>query len=322
MFNRLLIVLAASSVLTALEPPPGQAKIEALQTADQCKAALASKQDDVVRRVAFRKLMYNPQTVNEAIRLGITDHDAKIRALAAYELYKQDALKAFPQLKTMVKDPSVEVGLVLAEVGRTLPDRSAGVQFLQELIASNKSAEVKRKASQAIGFQFYRDNIPYSQNPVHDHEIIRVKTIELPLDGWKFKTDTGNTGHLDNPPWFVVDLKDSDWAPISIGKIWEEQGFPNYDGFAWYRVRFTLPEKVNGEAVELCFGAVDECAWVWLNGTYIGQHDEGPNGWKTPFKLDVTQEIKWGAENILVVRVEDTEAAGGIWKPVTLEVVK
>ena len=59
-----------------------------------------------------------------------------------------------------------------------------------------------------------------------------------------------------------------------------------------------------------------------MNGKYVGQHDVGPSGWNMPFDLDITQEIRWGGENQLTVRVEDTMAAGGIWKPVKINIVK
>ena len=55
---------------------------------------------------------------------------------------------------------------------------------------------------------------------------------------------------------------------------------------------------------------------------YIGQHVVGPAGWNRPFYLDITQEVKWGEENQLTVRVEDTVKAGGIWKPVSIEFLK
>ena len=74
--------------------------------------------------------------------------------------------------------------------------------------------------------------------------------------------------------------------------------------------------------MEIHFGAVDESAWVWLNGKYAGQHDVGPAGWDRPFDLDITNEVKWGGENQLTVRVEDTKAVGGIWKPVKINIVK
>jgi sialate O-acetylesterase len=142
------------------------------------------------------------------------------------------------------------------------------------------------------------------------------------LKGWRFRTDPENSGHLLKQPYYLEKFPDGGWAPIAIGDVWENQGFKGYDGFAWYRLKFTLPKEIPGKATELCFGAVDECAWVWLNGVFIGQHDEGPKGWSTPFRLEVTKEVRWGAENTLVVRVEDSEQAGGIWKPVVLEVLK
>ena len=57
-------------------------------------------------------------------------------------------------------------------------------------------------------------------------------------------------------------------------------------------------------------------------GSHAGQHDIGPDGWTVPFCLDVTAFLKWGQENQITVRVLNTAQAGGIWKPVTLEVLK
>ena len=83
-----------------------------------------------------------------------------------------------------------------------------------------------------------------------------------------------------------------------------------------------MPSYKKCAAVELAFGAVDESAWVWLNGIYIGQHDIGPSGWNRAFWLDVTKEIRWGEKNLLVIRVEDTVNGGGVWKPVSVEILK
>jgi hypothetical protein len=65
---------------------------------------------------------------------------------------------------------------------------------------------------------------------------------------------------------------------------------------------------------ELYFPLVDEEAWVWLNGSYVGQRAEGQDAWNKPFYLDITNEILWGKENILTVRVFDSDKAGGICK--------
>ena len=51
-------------------------------------------------------------------------------------------------------------------------------------------------------------------------------------------------------------------------------------------------------------------------------HDDGPAGWDQAFTLDVTKELVWGKRNQITVRAMNTAHAGGIWKPVLIEVLK
>ena len=74
--------------------------------------------------------------------------------------------------------------------------------------------------------------------------------------------------------------------------------FPE-DRFLFYRRRFTLPEGFRKDRVLLHFGAVDQEAAVYLNGTLIGTHTGGYQ----PFTMDITDYLC--GENTLVVRVED-----------------
>ena len=90
--------------------------------------------------------------------------------------------------------------------------------------------------------------------------------------------------------------------------------------FLWYRREFELPEGFNKGRVLLHFGAVDQCARVWLNGEDVCSHTGG----SLPFSADITELLSEGA-NTLVVRVTDsTDRAwhtrgkqklkpGGIW---------
>ena len=102
-----------------------------------------------------------------------------------------------------------------------------------------------------------------------------------------------------------------------------------------YRKKFTVQEAFLKEKTLLHFGAVDQVAYVWLNGRYLGKHEGG----YLPFSFDVTAFIHKGEkENVLTVRVVDkldTELAygkqrkkrggmwytpiSGIWQPVWLE---
>ena len=96
------------------------------------------------------------------------------------------------------------------------------------------------------------------------------------------------------------------WAEIKTG-TWESQGY-QYDGTAWYRKTFELNEL---KTPRLVFDGVDEQAWVWLNGKFLGHHD----GWDKPFSFPLDQAAVKG-KNTLCVLVFDSSYQGGIWRPV------
>ena len=135
---------------------------------------------------------------------------------------------------------------------------------------------------------------------------------------WKFKTDPGNIGVKE--AWFKTDFDDSDWKRIRTDENWEKQGYPDYNGYAWYRHNIQLPEKLSGK-YSLRFGAVDESCWIYVNGRpagkYIFDPKKEPDGWKTPHYFDISGAVNTGS-NCIVVRVHDAKFAGGIWRPVAL----
>jgi hypothetical protein len=139
---------------------------------------------------------------------------------------------------------------------------------------------------------------------------------------WRFRLDKKNVGLQEQ--WFapMTDLKD--WQTLEIGKFWDEQKIQHV-GFAWYRLdwpapAFTVPA---GKDVWLWFGAVDEQAWVYVNGMKAGEHVEDPDqGWDKPFPIKVTGLLKPGGPNTIVVRVGNEALAGGIWKSVKLAIGK
>lgn len=285
-------------------------------------ATLRGQSDVVLRRKAFKRLLYTPENFEEAIAFGLKDKDAQIRRISLYELFMKDRKRALPVMHEMVTDESPDVCIMVVELARALENKKETEAIAEKVLATSKVPEVRKAASRALGFDFFREVTLYSSNPANDHEVVVLKTIELPKDGWLFKTDESEMGHRGIKPFFLEALDDSAWRSISIGLSWERQGIP-YDGIAWYRLKLKLPEKPEGaQASELHFFGVDEAAWVWVNGTFVGQHNLGSKGWNIPFKVDCTKELRWGAENSIVVRVEDSEQAGGIYKNVTLEVLK
>jgi hypothetical protein len=143
-----------------------------------------------------------------------------------------------------------------------------------------------------------------------------TEVYDLPKDGWKFRRDGTNYGAKRG--WQLPSTDDSTWKDIAIGRFWEEQG-EDYDGRAWYRRSFAAPAIQPGKRIFLAFGAADESARVWLNGSFIGEHNI-IGGWDKPFSMEVTRQIKPGKDNFLAVQVLDRVNAGGLWKSVKLMV--
>ena len=147
---------------------------------------------------------------------------------------------------------------------------------------------------------------------------LRLAT-SLPLEGWSFKADSAGIG-LEKG-YFKPDYSTESFSRIRIGDFWDNQGHKRLRE-GWYRLRYTCPELAEGKRVFLDFGAVDESAWLYVDGKLIAWYDTADPGmtWDKPFLLEVTGSIKGQGEHLLVIRVSNTINAGGIWKPVRLMV--
>ena len=87
-----------------------------------------------------------------------------------------------------------------------------------------------------------------------------------------------------------------------------------------YEKTFTLPRDYIGSRILLHFGAVDQTAEVFLNGEYLGRHEDG----YLPFTFEITDLVEAGEENTLRVLAVDTQSEvyprgkqsknpGGMW---------
>lgn len=149
------------------------------------------------------------------------------------------------------------------------------------------------------------------------------EVVTLP-EQWAFQTDPADTGVKDK--WFAAAFDDKAWKPIRVGQPWEATIGP-YDGFAWYRTQVQLPTSLPPGKLALQFGGVDEEAWVYLNGQYLGERTVKSTGrtigeiWEEPFTLDVPREaLQPGQQVSIAVRVHDSAFAGGLYRAVKLVV--
>ena len=300
--KRTLLLLAAFAVCASFAEAPGKSRIE----------------PEIVLRARFRKLLADDRA--GAVAFGLKHADPVLRSRALLELFRDRRERALPELKRFAADRDYRVRMTVLGCLGELPDSPERREVAKILRRKSKEPVLVAAAGRiASPFKFQRSKPRLSERDDWDHAVTVVSSTELPTAGWKFATDRGGTGHERN--FFAEDFDDSKWATIKVGN-WESQGFPGYDGYAWYRIAFDGPAKVDCNAVELTFGGVDEEAWVWLNGVYVGQHAVGTSGWDKPFSLDVTDELRWGGRNVLVVRVYDSRQAGGIWKPIKLDILR
>lgn len=176
-----------------------------------------------------------------------------------------------------------------------------------------------------MGFLAKFENATWSRSLM---EMLGKDGENLP-DTWKFMWDPQNEGiseswqavQFDDSAWFDIGV-DSPWEKQPVGKQWEKEHRVPYNGFAWYRNEFEVKPSGKSKQYRLGFGAVDEACTVWLNGQLILKKPYPYKGdvdsWQKAFDVDITEYIVFDKPNVLAVRVEDTEGAGGIWKPVQL----
>ncbi len=134
---------------------------------------------------------------------------------------------------------------------------------------------------------------------------------EISLRGyWKFRIG-------DREEWSDPKYDDRDWDDIQVPSRWEDAGFHGYDGFAWYRTSIVIPETLKGQSLILQLGYIDDADEVYLNGTKIGQSGSFPPHSTTAYnalrKYQIPNNlINYGKENLIAVRVYDSQLSGGI----------
>jgi len=95
-----------------------------------------------------------------------------------------------------------------------------------------------------------------------------------PLDGpWQFHQG-------DDAAWASPAFDDSLWDRLTAEKSWGEQGYPSYDGFAWYRRHITLsPAPGASQDFSLLIPSIDDVYEVYWNGRQIGHFGHMPPHW-------------------------------------------
>ncbi len=186
-----------------------------------------------------------------------------------------------------------------------------------------KSVVVATLIACGIGFgRAGADDIPLPEHPRPDFQ--RADWINLNGD-WAFRFDKANAGLADNWATGKTEFPLTIKVPFPWGS--KLSGVKDEADIAWYRRTVQVPAAWKGQRVFLVVGASDWHTTGWLDGREVGSNKGG----YTPFALDLTDAVKWGEPQQLVLRVDDTKHgfklygkqgygdARGIWQTVYLE---
>jgi len=118
--------------------------------------------------------------------------------------------------------------------------------------------------------------------------------------GWRFiKKEVQNAETLDfnDQSWSLVNLPDGmELLPLTAS------GGANYQGPSWYRKRFLVEESLEGKKVMIHFEGIMGKSKIWINGELVKENF----GSYYPIHIDVTQFLKYGEENLIAVRADNS----------------
>ena len=129
-------------------------------------------------------------------------------------------------------------------------------------------------------------------------------------EGWRFMLDPTSVG--ERKGWHQDPLDDSTWEEIQIDKPWLEPTSGTFQGMAWYRHRFDVPEAWEGIEFEILFWTHGH-AKAFLNGREL-QELQPSDGGRPLYRAVLPREaVIWGAKNLVVVQVQDDGKGGGMY---------
>src|ERR1700685_3907273 len=132
--------------------------------------------------------------------------------------------------------------------------------------------------------------------------------------GWKFSRG-------DFPGAQMPEFSDSAWRALDLPHDWSIEG--SFDekepasfcgaylptGIGWYRKRFRLPDSYKDKKLTIEFDGVYQLSEVWINGQFLGKR---PYGY-VPFFYDLTPHLKFGRENVIAVKVDNSHQTNCRW---------
>ena len=164
--------------------------------------------------------------------------------------------------------------------------------------------------------------IPLAEHPRPDFQRVQWQNLN---GEWDFSLDPNNIGLKED--WQAG--KTAFTQKITVPFPWGSalSGVKDAADIGWYKRTIRIPEAWKGQRIYLVIGACDWTTQGWLDQKEIGQF----RGGYTPFEFELTPVVRFGEDQTLILRVDDTKhpfklegkqgygAAKGIWQTPYLE---
>ncbi len=161
----------------------------------------------------------------------------------------------------------------------------------------------------------WRFHLGHASDPARDFGFGRGNSGAFAKTGFFFEPARAD---FDTTDWRRIDLP-HDWAvelPFVDDRELDSHGYHplgrSYPetSIGWYRKVFAIPASDAGRRISLEFDGVYRNAIVTLNDVYLTTELSG----YAPFRVDVTDFVRYGEDNVLVLRVDATENEGWFYE--------
>jgi beta-galactosidase len=121
---------------------------------------------------------------------------------------------------------------------------------------------------------------------------------------WKFKKLEAS--NVSEEGFELLTYNDTNWDPVSLPHTANVEPLlvnDQWQGTCWYRKVFKAPKDYDDKKVFLEFEAAMNHSKIWINGMEVAVHQGG----YLPIVIDATKYIKPGEDNIVAVRLNNTD---------------
>lgn len=137
-----------------------------------------------------------------------------------------------------------------------------------------------------------------------------LRTLMTLSGNWQFSLG-------DNKDWARPQFDDSKWDNIIVPSAWEKQGYIAYDGFAWYRKKFSFPDGTQKQDIFIQINNIDDVDRIYINGQSVGHSGKFPPKYETGYGFEriyliPEKLLNFFGENTVAIRVYDDGGEGGI----------